>query len=69
MEKSAERKRAAKEDDYSAEANEMMSKANEKILSYGEKVLQESEGVRPTYPIIKTIEVNVDATKYCSTEY
>ncbi|XP_011500251.1 PREDICTED: golgin subfamily A member 6-like protein 22 [Ceratosolen solmsi marchali] len=55
-ERSAEKKKAAEENDYSIEMNEMTNKANEKILSYGKKVLEESQGVRPLYPITKTIE-------------
>lgn len=36
-----------------------IEKANQRILLYGNEVLEESKGVRPLYPIVKVIEVNI----------
>lgn len=38
---------------------EMLEKCNERVLAYGEKILKESEGVRPIFPIVKAIHVNI----------
>lgn len=45
------------EEDDSVEIKQMIDKANEKVMKYSEKVLEESRGIRPLYPIVKTIEV------------
>lgn len=43
-------------DENSAAA--IIEKTNKKVLEYGEEILEESRGVRPLFPILKTIEVN-----------
>ncbi|KAJ8669984.1 hypothetical protein QAD02_001243 [Eretmocerus hayati] len=55
-ENEARKQKILAEEDDSKLVKEMVDKANERILTYGEKVLNESRGVRPLYPIIKTIE-------------
>lgn len=51
-----------------SEATDMkavLDRANRRILIYGDEILEESRGVRPLYPIIKAVEVGIQA---CSME-
>lgn len=44
-------------DDDSEYIKLSLDKTNQKVLAYSEEVLQESQGVRPVFPIIKAIQV------------
>ncbi|XP_046487862.1 cilia- and flagella- associated protein 210 [Neodiprion pinetum] len=48
------REKRYENDENSAVA--IIEKTNKKVLEYGQQILNESKGVRPLYPILKTIE-------------
>ncbi|XP_023316071.1 trichohyalin-like [Trichogramma pretiosum] len=56
IEQEREKKKLAKEEDDSKAVKDMIDTANARVLAYGEKIMKESQGVRPTYPIVKAIE-------------
>lgn len=38
-------------------ATAIIERTNKKVLEYGQELINESQGVRPLFPILKTIEV------------
>lgn len=60
-----ERKREEVLETEATDMKAVLDRANRRILTYGDEILQESRGVRPLYPIIKAVEVGIQA---CSME-